>query len=317
MPVKDGSIELFRWICILAVMVQHALFPSRQSQSTLELVLTLKSLLLWCVPGFLFVSGWLTTPERDSVPRLVANKARRLLVPFLCVNLLVAILMVGLIRSGIYLPKDHASWTLEYIARQFLFLQGMGPQYYFLPLLFLVSVIAVGVTKLAGRSGGFAVFLGLAVFSGWSWGLPSTPLGSELDRYPLYLSIFAAGMALRPPYRNKSSMILAGVALGAGIWLAASGQGTSVLHCFLPIPLFLVIRTALGRFRMHWLGRWNSGAVYLWHAPFVMTAASIVCFRFFPSQIPALAATLVLTVVACQAIHLAIERARLGPYLSL
>ena len=82
---KDGAVELFRWLCILSVLLHHSIFPSRQSPRTLDAIFEAKELLSWCVTGFFFVSGWLSRPETFGL-RSVAERARRLLVPFACIN---------------------------------------------------------------------------------------------------------------------------------------------------------------------------------------------------------------------------------------
>ena len=314
--VRDGSIELFRWICILAVLVQHSVFPARQSPATVESLLVLKSLLLWCVPGFFFVSGWFTNPS-DGFVALLGNRAKRLLLPYLGVNLLIIAGMLALIHSGLYLPKDHELWNLKYIAIRMVYLQGVGPQFYFLPYLFLVTLLTVATVKAAGRTGGFALWCAALAALCLGHGLPATSLGSELDRMPLYCAAFAAGMALRDGFCTRTTWALAVGALATGLGLAIAGAGTSIFHGFVAIPIFYALRGLFGKRDLRWLSGWNSGAVYLWHAPFILTACSIAWFKVGARDGLGLSLALLSTVVACQLIQRLIARTPLAPYLSL
>ena len=313
---RDVSIDLFRWICILSVVVHHSVFPTRQSPETIRVIFALKEALGWCVTGFFFVSGWLSKPETFG-SRFVLDRARRLLVPFVCVNAVVCVAMLALIRLGIFAPKPSEDWSFHGIVLRMIYLQGLGPQFYFLPYLFVTGTVAVAAARILGRTTAAFLWFGLAAIVYSRIGIPSTPFGGEVNRVPIYFVLLGMGMSLRDGHRNAAGVALAVGGLATGIWLASRGCGTTILHSFLPVPLFFSLRAVVRGMRMSFLLYWNSGALFLWHAPIVLPAASILWHvSRFPEGIQ-LALAIATTIVACQGIHVLVSKMGAAKYLSL
>ncbi len=65
------------------------------------------------------------------------------------------------------------------------------------------------------------------------------------------------------------------------------------------------------------LTRWSSGAVYLWHAPILLPASSIVLSRLGITELPGLVAAIAITAVASVALNEAISRTRIANWLTL
>lgn len=311
---RDGGIELFRWICIVAVLVHHSVSP-RLSADSLAVVLTAKALSGWCVAGFIFVSGWLVRPDIFDFAS-IGQRARRLLVPFLGVNLVVCAILLTLIHSGLYLPRDHADWTVGNILHRMVYLQGMGPQFYFLPTLFLVGTACTGVSKWAGKNlAAIGWTLLFAVVCGFH-GVPGSALGGDPDRLALYAMVFSLAMALRADPRKAWLLALVGAGLSLGVFLAFRGNAT-ILYAFLPVPLFQGIRLLVRGRPLRKLSTWSSGSLYLWHAPIVHPVSMALWSRTGLPAALAVPLFLATTVVACQGIHLAVTRAKWNGWLSL
>ena len=312
---RQGWIDLFRWMCILSVLVHHSLFPSRQSPELQWAILWAKEILSWCVMGFFFASGWLARADNFRLASVI-DRAKRLLRPFLTVNLALCAVMFPLARLGL-LHASGAEWTVRNVLDRMLFLQGMGPQFYFLPLLFLCGTLAIGSVRVLGAGVASWSWAVIVFLLWWRLGVPEHPYGSDLLVLPAYCSVFALGMGLRDDRRSVGSVLLVVLCLLAGIGLLVAGGGSTVLHTYVAIPLFfLVRRLGTGR-KLSVFSRWSSGTLYLWHAPILLSSASILWSRMGLGPAPSYVLALSSTIVACQWIHVLLSRSRFGRWFLL
>lgn len=309
---------MFRWLCIVAVVVQHSVFTQRQTSGFHDSLMVAKEAGGWCVVGFFFLSGWLSRPESFG-PKAVVGRFHRLLVPFLCVNLAVGSTMYVLVHFLSIRLNSGEVWTLDAMFFRVLFLQGFGPQLYFLPYLFFIWLIAGTSFKFLGRTAALALWVGVAGFFFARNGLPAAAYGSESDRLPLYFLSIALGMAFSDGTRNPVRIVLASGAALAGLGLALTGHGLSLLHVFASVGLFLAAKALIPGHAFPWATRWSAGAVFLWHAPFVHPASSILWYRLLGPQDGwiSFCLTMATTIAACLAIDKLILQARLGRWLSL
>lgn len=312
---REGAIDAFRWICILAVLVQHSVFPTRQSTETVAALLVAKEWLSWCVVGFFLVSGWLANP-RDAGWNGIRTRTSRLLKPFLGVNLVLALSLVAMAFAGLAVPQDYQPLDPWFHVRQLVSLQGLGPQFYFLPCLLLLGGLSLVVVRMFGRRWAVVVATAIATVMALVHGIPEAAYGSQLDRYPLYALSFCLGMALREDPRSKLVWGLVAIGLVGGVALAASDGATSLFFATLSVPLFVGFRS-LVRGPVAWLVPWSSGALFLWHSPLVMTACSMALARLGCGDGLELLGMWIGTILACQGIHRIVQRSRLAAYLTL
>ena len=275
---RDYAIEILRWISILAVVAHHGVFLERYSATTVQCILEFKRTIGWCVVAFFAISGALMKSD-TPFPTLVSSRARRLLVPYVAVSVLSFALIWTVNRSGIYHTSDFATsgdWPLLF--RNILQLNGYGPQLYFLPYLFFVTVIFRGLLQFLSPSVAIAVlFCGLCAQAIWTpW--PVGSLGPGWDKWLLYTFAFALGHwfknSLDGRTRVRLLVLLSATACG-GLAAAALGKSWPIdlvvpfwiyaaLKCWTPGPMFKKI-----------LDRFNPGAIFLWHAPFLLAAISV------------------------------------------
>lgn len=313
---RDGAIDAFRWICILAVLFHHSLFPSRQSDPFLEFMLAAKPFLTWCVPGFFFASGWVSRPGRIDGSGIV-HRASRLLKPFVGVNLVLWAFFASMQLIGAPIPPEVHPFDPGYLIRQSLFLQGFGPQFYFLPALLFVGVAGDLLNRHLPRRAVACLCIALPWVVPAAFGTPESCLGSDLDRYPFYLSAYLSGSLLAGSNRDGVVALLFFAQFSASALWMSFGRGSSPFFAWLPIPLFLVLRAFLRGSSQSWAVRWSSGTLYLWHAPVLMTAASIVLAKIGLVDALGLVGAWAIAIAGSQLAHRALSRTAAGPWLTL
>ncbi|HNY32489.1 MAG TPA: acyltransferase [Fibrobacteria bacterium] len=273
---RDLAIEALRWIAILAVVFHHGISLSRHSQDTIEVVRQVKAWLGWCVPAFLAVSGAFVPRGRPFL-EFVSTRARRLLVPFVSVSTL-SWMGFSLIAMVFHLSADAHLLDFQGFLLKMVFLEGFGPQLYFLTYLFFVACIWRGLSAFLSWGAVVGVLVCFLVAQCHWFIEPLGLLGPGLDKPIPYALCFALGAWL---YQAKSESRLAALS-----WLvvlsAAAGTAAVLLHAVWPIeivagPWIYVALTLLkpGSWIPKTLWEWNSAAVYLWHAPIILMGFSV------------------------------------------
>jgi peptidoglycan/LPS O-acetylase OafA/YrhL len=320
MPLRrDHTIETLRWIAILAVVAHHAVFPDRYSAATLEGIATFKRCIAWCVPAFFAISGALLRPKRPFA-NFVSQRSRRLLVPYLCMSLASFTAMWCLNAAGVYRIHDPRELGFGLLVQKIVFLEGFGPQLYFLSYLFVVSILVFGLRRLLSPAAVVVLLVaGLGAQCRWAF-WPAGSLGPGLDKILLFSVPFALAhwlVGLKAEGSGRVWMVLGGLTLLAVV------VGT-VSRTAWPIEIVVPFWLYLGLSRFHlpsWLARardrWSSGAVFLWHAPLLLPAVSILLQRIGIVQGWNFVLSCLLVVPASLlADHLA-RKAGLGKFLSL
>lgn len=275
------EIDLLRWISILAVVVHHGLSQSRHSRETIEAVNSLRSMLGWCVPAFLSISGVFADRNQPLV-RFLSSRALRLLVPFVCVS---AISYVGMLVVSSFVDlagATNAELDPHLFIVKLVFLSGYGPQMYFLPYLFLVAVICRGLFRWLGPGG---TVLALAVILSWqcaAWVVPRGLLGPGLDKLVPFALCFALGRWLFPLVSSDpvGALVRTGVVTVAAAVASWTMAVVWPIDIVVPLWLFLLLRsTRMADLIPARILRLNSGAVFLWHAPILLMGTSVVLDR--------------------------------------
>lgn len=276
---RDNDIDLLRWISILAVVVHHGISQTRHSQETIHAAKAVQSFLGWCVPAFLSISGAISGTGR-STRELLANRARRLMVPFVGVSFLSCAAMACASRMAHvnFGPPSELQWGA--FVRKIVFLSGFGPQLYFLPYLFLATLLCHLLLKKM-REGIVVLVLsgGLAVQC-IAWISPRVLLGPGLHRLVPYVLCFAIGRWLYGVLRSGGDRAASRPLAIASMVAVASAcllRERWPLDIVVPFWLYAILRMLrLGDRIPPRLLRLNSGAVFLWHAPIILMGSSMV-----------------------------------------
>lgn len=316
---RDQTIETLRWIAILAVVAHHAVFPDRYSASTLEGIATLKRCLAWCVPAFFAISGALLRPRRPFA-EFVSQRSRRLLVPYLCMSLASFAAMWCLNAAGVYRIHDPRELGFGLLVRKIVFLEGFGPQLYFLSYLFVVSILVFALRRFLSPAA-VVVLLVACLWAQCRWAFwPGGSIGPGLDKVLLFSIPFALAhwlAGLKAEGSDRAWMVL------GGSTLLAVAVGT-VSRTAWPVEIVVPFWLYLGLTRVDlpsWLARardrWSSGAVFLWHAPVLLPAVSILLQRGGIVQGWNFALSCILVVPASLLVDHLARKAGLGRFLSL
>jgi hypothetical protein len=276
---QDGSLNLFKCLLVFGVVLQHSGFQ-RFSFPSQELVANLQHVFSFVVVGFFWAAGFLIKRER-SWSCFFAKRLSRLMVPFLVVSLVnVAVFWVLVAITG---REFGYAMSVKEVLRALGTLQGVGPQLYFLPYLFLLQVVAFPLDRWLPKQMYF-VALSTGLLLVWLYlGADRNPMGPSVHNVVLYLSALFLGMACRPPavaLPGKLVLLLSVLILTACACVPA-GVWHSVCCWAAPGALYAGLKQAGAR--VAWPGISNDiVSVFLWHTPILLPILSILCVQLWP-----------------------------------
>lgn len=269
------------------------------------------------VPIFFLVDGFITArsqtrAQAPSFKEILAKSAKRLIVPYVCFNLIYVGLRVFFESRGMF-PKNYLvgqSW--EDIFRN-IYLSKIAMQLYFLPTLFLMRLVAAPLRPMTcgSRIGLVLFWLGyIVVMRAIGFRLGDDPLTHAFVEFPYFLF----GMVL---YRLETCESRWPMLIMISCGLVAC------LQRLIPTPLFWVpISFGIAKYGFMllfyfvskwpgwevkpviWLGR-HTMQIYLLHAPVLMKVIQIVVnrsvevpsTRFLMIWVATLVASILLTIL--------------------
>ena len=290
-----GGLDLLRHLFILAVIFQHMLSPTRYSIELNAFIATTSTYIDGAVAGFFLISGFfskkLALTRWSEVTSLGIRFANRLLVPYLLFSVIYGVLLVSLGKMTLV---DAIERTVTFA--------GVGPQLYFLPYLFLISVSVAVYEAITSRTSNFQ-FLALAgacaVIGTWSF---LVPIKISTGPEPLLLPFYAAAYLLGVVTARSRNPIFPGLlGISAAAVLVFAEPASRAFDSALVVLLF---SASLFASRMKLLQRRfpGSGGVYLLHAPIVNHALSTVLVTLgiigMANLFAAIIATYIITLLA-------------------
>lgn len=298
------EVDAIKALAIVGVLFLHMSFKSRMTTATLEAVATFQLLFSWAVIAFFFASGLLTRPIQRIAGLAVfaSTRFRRLIVPCLVFSWTYKFLLM------LVTPAGTGSVSEYFDPLDFLFMP-VGPQFYFLPILYGISV-AVALAEIRIRSTQLLISAGVILVVVYALiPLPIYAYGADYSLLPLYLFSYTAGRAL-----SVSNTHLRVIGLTATLIfpiVATLVHKAPVLLYALVPPLLLMLferyrQVAQGIERLG-LGK-HSSAIYVWHAPIVMPIGNIICFKLFHGSLIVLLPLMAMTIVSCVVLGKATER---------
>jgi peptidoglycan/LPS O-acetylase OafA/YrhL len=301
------DIDGIKAVAIIGVLLAHTEFKTRLSAECLSVVHNLQVCFGWCVMAFFFCAGLLIKPPPFTVSGLLEfarRRARRLLVPCLIFSLSYRLVLFGVSRSGLFhtgtdMPRHVGEWVW--------FLLGpVGPQFYFLPYLFAVSVLSIAVLAMVRRLWVlWSLFAVIHLLSPGVTGVPNHTYGSWWDLLPAYTFCFWCGLLSRHGCETGRQTLVSSAAVAAAGFLVWQSPffvyplvPVLLLHASQKAPAVLrtVARTGLGE---------KSGAIYVWHAPVILPFFSIVCHRLVSAWAPVaeVPLTFILAIAVCYGLN--------------
>jgi hypothetical protein len=294
---RHVEVDGLKAVAIVGIIILHMSFRSRMDAAALALVDMLQLLFGWSVIAFFFASGLLTRAVKDftTLSKFAFNRFKRLLMPCVVFSWSYKFLLV--VSAGLDIGNNTGPTAFD--AVEFLF-APVGPQFYFLPMLYAISM-CIAVTEIWLSERGLILAAGGILLMAYQFiPLPLNGYGASVSLLPVYMFSYVAGRVLSPltPGRKaEGSLAIFGFVLAGCL-----GYSTLVLlYAYIPILLFMLFNRWKDVAKMlvaSGLGK-NSSAIYVWHAPVILPFVSIVCSKIFGHSAVILLPMLCLTIVLC------------------
>lgn len=298
-PTTSRSMEIdgIKAIAIVGVVILHMSFKNQMAPATLDAIGCLQIIFGWSVIAFFLASGLVTRPVRNYSPLLqfAFSRFKRLLIPCLVFSwsnklVLIALASFGLISRGDPHQLDLVNFILALV----------GPQFYFLPFLFLYRWGGAFLEMWLDETRLLLAAVACLLFANQFIPLPKFGYGGTFYLLPIYLFSYVAGKVMSPlrPDQAKVGQFTLIVIVGLSFKIFGS---PIFLYPAVPIFLLIILRryqdfarilstTRLGRY---------SPSIYAWHAPVVLPLVNAI-FRKTPSGTAiVIFSMLALTILLC------------------
>ena len=260
-------------------------FTRRFSSEALSAIATLQVIFGWCVFAFFLCAGFLGAPSARSKSNLLPytkKRAQRLLIPCFTFSLAYKLLLglFGMATQGsTRIAIGHITFQ-EALA--FLFIPA-SPQFYFLPFLFTIDIVAFILIVFAPRStilsGG--VLVSFLTFY-WFTKIPLLPFGDNPNLLPAYFVAYWSGRILNAGMGRSSGWWCGLIFVTAA--LCVHHKSWFYFQLLIPIGLYLLVSSLPKWRRLESLGR-ESGSIFVWHDPLLLPALSIILAYLVPWEL--------------------------------
>jgi peptidoglycan/LPS O-acetylase OafA/YrhL len=315
---RSPAIDSLKALAILGVVVIHIPATGRFESSAWNVVLIVQGAFEWCVMAFFFVSGLVSFPHPGAMPELqgsfIKKRFKRLLVPYFCFSWLYKSAMIGLSYGGrigtakYTIPADLEQWA-SFV------LMPAAPQMYFLLILFGVQLIGLGCWRCSSVKW-LPVLISVLFIVPFLSPLQLSPLqplhGFRFNVLPLYMGSYLLGYFTGGRSVRTSVWVMAVLTVLMSFIGFCSGFGLGVLNLVLPGWLYFGLCLPIAGWLtgpLSWLGK-KSGSIYVWHAPLITSAVTLIVVKLFGNGIFSIALTFFLVVIVSLCIGNIVNRIR-------
>jgi fucose 4-O-acetylase-like acetyltransferase len=257
-----GGLDILRHIFALSVIFQHMASVNRFTVTEIQFVKDVVFYIDGAVAGFFLISGFCF--HKDVPFKLfVRKKFKRIMFPFFIFSFLYAIIMTLLDK-----------YTLVAGLKDILLFRGIGPQMYFLPYLFLVSLAYFGYYKILNRLKVkseliflivlFSIFVLISLFM-----QTDSPTGQGGAKLVFYFVCFGIGILIRLFSRIHTLFIIL-ISFGLGFYDFRYFHISGVVI----VSMFAIFVSRYFCFLQRGIS--GSGGVYLLHQPITSNAISMI-----------------------------------------
>lgn len=293
---RRAEIDAIKAVAIVGVLFLHMSFKSRMNASTLEVVHFFQLVFGWAVIAFFFAAGAIARAVHGfpALKEFASTRFKRLIVPCLVFSWTYKLILLGIARAGLA-PVSEAFDIVSFM------LAPVGPQFYFLPLLFGISLL-VALLEIRVSASTLLSVTGVLLVAAYAvLPIPAEAYGNSIALWPVYLFAYVSGRAMAA---DGMQARFGAVIKPALFVLLASAIHAAPVILYACVPLLL--NTAFGRharsaqiIERSGLGKYSS-AIYVWHAPIVMPLVSVVCAKLLMGSalvlLPLLGFTIILSV---------------------
>jgi len=292
---RSDVLYLVKGFAIVGVLFAHMSYPSRLQEDTLLVIHWLQQIFGWCVLAFFFCAG-VVAKKVDGFPALKAfmeGRFRRLIIPCLIFTLTYKVLLVVLGKEDLPYGVSGLFW--------FVF-DPVGPQFYFLPYLYGISVLGALLWLGLGDLMFLAVSISLFFIGVGSMGLADVGYGKDIENVPIYFYSYFLGLMAKQ-YSGMRLFVMPMVLLPPLLVFLLSGA-IVYLYILIPVLMYFLLDCCKSRdwFSVLALLGKRSGSIYVWHAPIVMPFVNTVGVKVLGGGLISIVPTLVVTLALCLAL---------------
>lgn len=296
------GVDVLRHLFVVAVIFQHMPSHSRYSEAINGQIEHWVPLIDGAVAGFFLLSGYFFRAGINW--QRLATRARRLLIPYLVFSFIYAVMLSILGKS------NFQTGLLGIVTGA-----GVGPQLYFLPYLFVISVgWGLIIDRIPERYHRIATPAFLLVTFFVYLALPtSSSTGPELRLVALYVLTFVWGFYRQKLAGPAVSYLVLGISIVAVITIPWQARLWD-----LPLVLLLSEIAIRGSNLFRRSGRIpGSGGIYLLHTPILNYALATISLMIGIKDVANVGVTIALTYIVALAATLIAIRAmpRIRAYL--
>ncbi|MEM6910435.1 MAG: acyltransferase [Verrucomicrobiota bacterium] len=308
--VYSHEIDVVKATAIFGVVIIHVPPIGHFNPVASEVLSVLQGVFEWAVFGFFFASGFLTKPEsfisRERFLGFLKRRAARLLVPCLLFSVIYKFSMWGLWKRGFVqsidlpLPESTKGWV------DFMIVPA-SPQFYFLPVLFAIQVCCFPLFGSFGACLRVGLALVLVGVGGTLWGVREgfcSLHGPEWSIMPLYGASYLTGVVFKDFRLGRWELATLALLFSSLTLLAWMKVEWLRLGHLLVAPILYGLFYEAGKYDLgarvlRYASRLGlrSGAVYVWHAPILISACTVLVVGSFGGGVLSLLLVVSATVI--------------------
>jgi hypothetical protein len=297
------EVDALKAIAIVGVVFAHIAFEGRLEPRTLAITQYIQLALGWCVIAFFMASGFLMQSQVKNISTVFSSLKKRflrLILPCVVFSISYKLILWGLYLTGKFSWVSPAPSNLTEVI-EFIF-SPVGPQFYFLYYLFVVSCVfsLLNIFLAVNKIFLFSVVLFPIIYEFID--IPQGGYGPGYNLVPFYWFAYVAGHYISKSSANIRFYFYTLLTVSISF---ASFISSSYTPFYIIVPFFLMLAfTSMPKITKvidnTMIGKFSSG-IYVWHAPIVLPFVSIVCVKVIGGQpivlLPIVVLTLIVSIV--------------------
>jgi len=280
---RNQALDALKGVAIVGVLFVHMGFQNRFPESVMHMISSAQLWLAWCVMAFFFAAGLLTPFESIDFmifKAYVLKRAARLLLPCIVFSLSYKIILNIIfytfsIGKPCYIDKGDFHSMISFV------FAPVGPQFYFLPYLFFISVLTVGLMLFIKDPGLMLCGVSLLCLIFYiNSSIPAFACGPDFLLLPAYLLNYVLGLACRKDTPCHWIHFL--IFTFCIIVMCFTKNSFFYAYYSAPLAIYLLLTFIKCPNGATFLGR-KAGAIYVWHDPLILPICSILVAKIFVS----------------------------------
>jgi len=302
--MKFNEINSIKALAIIGVLLAHSTFIDRYDSETIQVLEYFQILFGWCVIAFFYTSGFLYGEYKYEFPyEFIKKRFTRLIIPMIIFSITYKLIIYFLYKFNLINNKPEYFTNFFNVIK--FFIEPIGPQFYFLFYLFLISVF-YSIIYLVFKSQLKNIIISLLCLMVYFFiELPLQGYGSGYNLIPIYIISYLAGIQDRIKFDIKLYLLI----LVFTFIYYFRNDNLVIIYLLMPTLMYLffkyfnVFNKLISIFK---LGEYSS-SIYVWHAPIVMPISNIIVVNIMGNNLFSLFLTILITLLVCYLIKFIIN----------